>query len=201
MADTRLVVCIVGSPERTELAEQVGALVRHLGRTEPVHRIRSRLLADRRQLIAYLIDRGIPGNARPLPVRQLHRVFETPLAGNELTNRRPFGAMRTAIDWRIPTRLLTHPHAIGDFSGDCAADRAMRADAFADRGPRDVGASSFSSLDTRERQGADRGETGRYEAGLAQETTAIETASSLIANCRCKVAATCLTFCSLDQHG
>src|ERR1700741_4426118 len=143
MADARLVVCIVCSPERAELAEQVGALVRHLGRTEPVHRIRARLLADRGQLIAYLIDGHIPRNTRPLPIRQLHRVFETPLAGNELTYRRPLGAMRTAIDWRIPTRLLTDPYAVGDFRGDCAADRAMCADAFTDRGSPDAGGQGF----------------------------------------------------------
>src|SRR5262249_48639835 len=79
--------------------------------------------------------------------------------------------------------------------------RAVCADAFTDRGSRDVGASGFSSLDARKRQRADRGETARDQTGLTQKTTAIETASSLIAKRRCKVAATGRTFCALDQHG
>src|SRR5262249_51333337 len=33
------------------------------------------------------------------------------------------------------------------------------------------------------------------------ETAAIEAIAGLVADCRCEIAATCLTFCSLDQHG
>ena len=37
------------------------------------------------------------------------------------------------------------------------------------------------------------------EAGVP--TAAIEAIAGLVADCRCEIAATCLTFCSLDQHG
>ena len=36
MADTRLMVGVVGAPERAEFAEQIGAFVGHLGRSEPI---------------------------------------------------------------------------------------------------------------------------------------------------------------------
>ena len=47
MTDARLVIGVVGAPERAEFAEQIGALVGHLGGAEPVDRIRPGLFADR----------------------------------------------------------------------------------------------------------------------------------------------------------
>jgi hypothetical protein len=77
----------------------------------------------------------------------------------------------------------------------------MRADTFANRSAGSIGASGLCLLHGRKRQCTDRGKTTRHETGLAQEAAAIEPASGLIADRRCEIAATCLTLCSLDQHG
>ena len=46
MADTRLMVGVVGAPERRDLAEEIGAFVGEFRRAQPVDRFRSGLLAD-----------------------------------------------------------------------------------------------------------------------------------------------------------
>jgi hypothetical protein len=68
--------------------------------------------------------------------------------------------MRTAIDRRIPTRLLTDPYAIRDFGGDGAADRTVRANAFADYRPsgQRTGSSGFRSANGPERHCAKNSE-------------------------------------------
>src|SRR5205823_14802155 len=68
MADARLVIGVVGPPEGAELAEQVGAFVGEFGRAEPINRIRARLSADRRELVADLVDRLVPADPRPFAV-------------------------------------------------------------------------------------------------------------------------------------
>ena len=80
MADARLMIGVVSSPEGAELAEEIGALVGEFGRAEPVDRVRPGLFADRHQLVADLVDRLVPVDAGPLAVDQLQRVFEPPLA-------------------------------------------------------------------------------------------------------------------------
>src|SRR6266567_122249 len=132
MADTRLMVGVVGAPERTELAEEVSALIGHLGRAEPIDGIRARLLANLEHLVADLVDRGIPGDARPLPVHELHRVAQPPVAVNEFAHRSALCAMRAAIDRGIPARLLPDPDPVQHFGGNGAPDCAMRADALSD---------------------------------------------------------------------
>src|SRR5215467_572507 len=131
MADARLMVGIVRAPERTKFAEEVRAFVRHFGRTQPIDGITARLLPDGVELIADLVDRDIPGNPGPLTVRQLHRIFEPALAGHELAHRGAFGAVGTAVDRRIPARLLSDPDAVGNFGSHGASDRTVRADALA----------------------------------------------------------------------
>src|SRR6516162_5653872 len=127
MADARLVIGVIGPPEGAELAKQIRSLIGEFRRAEPINRVRTRLLADRHQPVADLVDRLVPIDPGPLAIDELQRIFEPPLAGNELAHRRPLGAVRTAIDWAVPARLLTDPHAVGDFGGNGAADRAMRA--------------------------------------------------------------------------
>src|SRR5260370_9940161 len=133
MADAGLVVGVVGAPEGAQFAEQIGALVGELGRAQPVDRIRPRFLADRHELVADLVDRLVPLHPGPFALDELQRVFEAALAGDELAHRGALGAMRPAVDRAVPARLLADPDAIGDLGGDRAADRAMGADAFADR--------------------------------------------------------------------
>src|ERR1700687_3652597 len=123
MADARLMVGVVGAPERAKLTEQISAFVGHLGRTEPVNRIRALFAANFHQLVADFIDGLVPVDPGPLPIDELHRIFEAALAADQFAYCGALGAMRTAIDRRIPTRLLTDPHAIRDFGGDGAADR------------------------------------------------------------------------------
>ena len=132
MADARLVVLVVGAPERRQLAEQISAFVGELGRAQPVDRVGPRLLADLLELVADLVDGLVPLDAGPLAVDHLHRIFQAAFAHHQFAHRGALGAMRAAIDRTIPARLLADPDAVGDFRRDRAADRAMRTDALAD---------------------------------------------------------------------
>jgi hypothetical protein len=60
MADPRLVVGIVGTPEGRELAVEIGGFVGEFGRPKPIDRVRSGFLADLEQLIADLVDGLFP---------------------------------------------------------------------------------------------------------------------------------------------
>src|SRR6266851_10445931 len=131
MADTRLMVGVVGAPERAEFAEQIGAFIGHLGRPEPVDGIAARRFANLQQLVADLVDRSVPGDARPLPVDELHWIAKSPITVHEFAHRSTLGAMRSAIDRRIPARLLPDPDPVEHFRGHRASDGAMRADALA----------------------------------------------------------------------
>src|SRR5450759_1464047 len=201
MADARLVVGVVGAPERSKLPIEVGALVGELGRAQPIDRIGARLGPDFRELVADLVDRDVPGNARPLAVHQLHRIAQTAITMHRLARRCALGAMRSAVDRRIPTRFLADPDAVRHFGGNGAADRTVSADVLADGGAGDIGAGRFRLAHADERERADGCEASRNQTGLTQEAAAIETAARLIADRRYETAATCLAFCSLDQHG
>src|SRR5437764_1418122 len=82
-------------------------LVRHLGRSEPVDGIATRLLATLEQLVADLVDRRIPRHARPLPIYELHRITQPPITVHEFAHGSSLRAMRAAIDRRFPARLLS----------------------------------------------------------------------------------------------
>src|ERR1700751_977942 len=112
MTDTRLMVRVVGAPERGKLAIEIGALVGEFRRAEPVHGIRPGLLADRHYFIAYLVDRRLPRHAGPLAVDELERISEPPIAVHEFAHRGALGAMRAAIDRAVPARLLADPYAV-----------------------------------------------------------------------------------------
>src|SRR5438876_11332930 len=206
MADARLMVGVVGAPERAEFAEQVGAFVGHLGRSEPIDGIAARLLANLEQLVADLVDRGVPGDARPLPVDELHRIAKPAVAVHEFAYGSALGTMRAAIDRRVPARLLPDPDPVEHFRGHRASDRAMRADALADgraRSERPRGR-SLRLADAAYRQSAQRRQTAAGKAGSAQESAAIETAGLPRQGLRdgpsgCKLCT--LALCSLDQHG
>src|SRR6516164_9417610 len=176
MADARLVIGVVASPERAQLAEQIGAFIGHLGRAEPIDRVRSGLAANVRELIADLIDSLVPIDAGPLSIDQLHRIFQPALAADELADRSAFGAMRAAIDRRIPARFLADPHAVCHFCGDRAANRAVRADAFTnDRTDAErSGSGGFGLAHGRERHGAENGEAAGAYSRTTQKGAAIE---------------------------
>src|SRR5215207_11465014 len=128
MADARLVVGVVGAPERRELAVEIGAVVGELGGAQPVHGVGARLAADLHELVTDLVDRDIPRNTGPLPVHELHWVAQAAVTVHQFAGRGALGAVRAAIDRRIPARLLANPHAVDDFGDQRAADRAVRAD-------------------------------------------------------------------------
>ena len=195
MADARLVVLVVGAPERRELAEEIGALVGELGRAQPIDRIRPGFFADRLELVADLVDRLVPLDAGPLAVDELHRVFEPALAHHQFAHRGALGAMRTAIDRRIPARLLADPDPIGHFRRHRAADGAMRADALAHghRRARSRRRPGLGLLHAAELQRAQGGETAGGEAGAAQERAAVE-AGALIGERGGKPSAAGLAF-------
>src|SRR4029077_1339276 len=171
VTDARLMVRVVGAPERREFAVEIGGLVGELGRAEPVDRVRPRLLADRVELVADLADRLIPGDARPLAVHQLHRIAPPAVAVDELARRRALGTVRAAIDRRIPAGLLADPHAVRHFGHHGAADRAVRADVLAQR-DRSAACGRRAGLglaDAAKLQRAEGGERTGREAGAAQE--------------------------------
>src|SRR6516225_7569826 len=202
MADARLMVGIVGAPECPKLPEQVGTFVGHLGRAEPIDRVTARLLADRYQFVADLVDRLVPLDASPLAVDELHRIFQAPLAHHQFAHRGALGAMRATVDRRIPARLLADPDAIRNFGGDGAADRAMRADALADSDAGALGGrrAGLGLPHAGERQGAKRGKAADSEARTAQEAAAVQP-TVILAGKGGEISASRLAVCSLDQHG
>ena len=185
---------VVGAPERRELAVEEGAFVGELRRTQPIDRIGARLAPDLHELVADLVDRDFPGNPGPLAVHHFHRIAQAAIAMHQFARRRALGAVRAAIDRRIPARLLADPDAVRHFRHQRAADRAVRADVLADGGAGDLRAGRFRLADGAERQRAERGQTAGHQAGTAQEGTTVETADRLTVDCRCETAATCLSF-------
>ncbi len=181
MADARLMVDVVGAPEGRELAIEIGAFVRKLRRAEPVDRIRSRLPANGRELVADLVDRLVPRHPGPLAVDQLHRVAQAAVAVHDLAHRGALGAVRAAVERAFPARLLADPHAVRHLGDDRAADRAMGADVLAqlDRGARGRRRPGFSLADAAERQRAERGKTAGSKPRPAQECAAIESAARM----------------------
>src|SRR3546814_13927217 len=100
MADPRLMVVVVRAPERRELAEQIGALVGKFRRTHPVGGFRAGLFPDLQQLVADLVDGLFPGDAGPLAVDQLGRIFDPAVAVHEFATAGPLGPMRAAVEAR-----------------------------------------------------------------------------------------------------
>src|SRR6266699_4184239 len=115
MADARLMIGVIGSPEGCELAVEVGSLVGEFGRAEPVDRVRSGLRANLQKLVADLVNGRFPRDAGPLPVHELYRIAQAALAQYVVADRCALTAMRATIDRTIVVRLLTDPRAIGDF--------------------------------------------------------------------------------------
>ncbi len=98
MADTGLMIHVVGSPESGEFALQVGALVARFGRTAPEDRIGAGSVADLEQLVADFIDGLFPGKALPGAVYQFHRIFQSAMPHAVMPDRCTFCAVGTEID-------------------------------------------------------------------------------------------------------
>src|SRR3977135_2503604 len=106
MADARLMVDRIAAPERAELAEQIGGLIGHLGRSDHVDRIGTRLLPDCCHLVADLVNRLVPGQTLPLAADELERISQAAFRPHDLTDGRALGTMRAAVDRAGPFRLL-----------------------------------------------------------------------------------------------
>src|SRR4029077_6480642 len=146
------------------------------------------------QLVADFVDGLVPVNPGPLPIDELHRVFEAALAAHQFAHGGALGAMRTTIARRIPTRLLADPHVIGDFGGDGAADRAVRANAFADYRPcgQRTGSGSFRFANGSKRHCAKDSEAAGTDSRAPQKGAAIE--GVVIGDKACERAAARLTI-------
>ncbi len=206
VTDTRLVVGVVGAPERREFAVEVGALIGELGRAQPVDGVGAVLGADRHQLVADLVDGDVPGDAGPLPVHQLHRIAQAAVTVHELAGGRTLGAMRAAVDRRIPAGFLANPHAVDDFTDHGAADRTMRADVLLHDGAchQRTGGGGFGLAHAAERQSAQRCKAAAGKAGAAQEGTAIEPrglSGQLLGDGAAGNGFGTRAVCFLDQHG
>src|SRR5262245_24568358 len=109
--------------------------------------------------------------------------------------------MRPAVDRAVPARLLTDPHAVGDLGRHGAADRAMRADAFADSYFRAAGRRpSLCLAHAGERQTTQSAETTGEEARPPEEGATVDVAICLARESG-QTAALGPTLRSLDQHG
>src|SRR5262245_27301436 len=201
MANARLVIRIVGSPVGGKFAIEVGAFVRELGRTKPIDRLSTRLFADFRQLVADLVDRGVPRNPGPLAIHQLHRITKTTVAMHELARGSALGAMRATVDRAFPARLLADPDSIRHLGEHCAPDGTVGADILANGGPANICTGGFGFLHAGKRECTDRRKAAGDDTGTSQESTTIEANARLTADRRCKTAATRLALCSFDQHG
>src|SRR4029453_12411771 len=98
MTDARLMIGIVGSPERGELAVEIGGFIGEFGGAHTVHGFRAGLGTDLHQLVADLVDRLIPGDAAPLAVNELHRIAQPALAMDVVPHGSALAAMRAAVD-------------------------------------------------------------------------------------------------------
>src|ERR1700732_927285 len=128
VTDTRLMIGIIGAPEGCELAVEVGGFIGEFGRAQPVHRVRSRLLADFQKFVADLVDGLFPGDAGPLAIHELYRIAQAALAQYIVSDRCTLAAMRATVDWTVVIWLLAYPYPICDFGDNRATDRTMRAD-------------------------------------------------------------------------
>ena len=199
VADARLVVDVVGAPQRGELAVQVRLLVRELRRAEPVDRIGAVLLADLEHLVADLVDRLVPGDALPLAARQLHRVLEALVAVAVLAHRRALGAMGAEVEGRVEIGLLAGPDAVLHLGDDAAAHRTVRAHRPLDDGLAVGGfaGSSVGALHHAHGQGRGDGRAPGGEPGSAQEGATVDGATEQSA-CRRRGLA-CFEGLLLDQ--
>ena len=202
MADARLMIGIVGSPEGGEFSVQVGGFVGEFGRAQPVHRVRARLLANIEKLVADLVDRRFPGNPDPLTVHELDRIAQTALAQHVVAHRRALAAMRSTVDRAVVVGLLADPYPVRNLGDHRAADRTMGADVLS-RGNGCSGRRRRPGLRLAyraERQIAERPERACREARALQESSAIEIAGCTARRYADNISAVSMTLRLLDQH-
>ena len=202
MADARLVVGIVSSPERADLAKEIGAFIGEFRRSEPINRIRPGFFADRDQLVADLVNRLVPADPGPLAADELQRVFEPPLAGDEFAHGAPLAQCEPRLiglsqlgSCPIQTPLATSAVTVQP-TAQCVQMLLRVVDLRTRRWRR----SGLGLPHAAERQGAQRRETAGGQPRAAQEGAPID-AMIRLARQGGELAPRRLTFRSLDQHG
>ena len=132
VADTRLVIDVVGAPIGRELAEQVCLFVRMLGAAQPVDAVGTGCVTDRRHLVADLVDRLLPADPLPFAADFLHRVLQAAFAVGVFTHRCALGAVGAQVERAVPAGFLPDPDTARHFGDDCATHRTVGADGFLD---------------------------------------------------------------------
>ena len=125
MANTRLVIGVVGAPEADKLAHQIRLLVVVLGRTNEVNAVGAAGFAQLHHAFADFFEGYVPANALVFAVDQLHGVAQAVLAVAVFAQCRALGAMGAQIDRGIKHGLLANPNAVFDNRIDSTAHRAV----------------------------------------------------------------------------
>ena len=93
VANTRLVVGIVGTPEAHEFAQQISLFVVVLGRTNIVNAVRAAGFAQVRHAICDFFQGHVPANALVFAVDQLHGVTQAVFSVAMFAQCSTFGTM------------------------------------------------------------------------------------------------------------
>jgi len=202
VTDPRLVVGVVRSPERGQLAVQIRRLVGELGGAEPVNRVGTGFLADLQHFIADLVDRLVPGDPPPLTVYQLHGVAQPAVAYDVIANRGTLAAVRAPIDRAVIVRLLAGPDTVRDLTDHGAAHGAVGADVFVagDGLARWRWLARFRFADSAERQRAEGRQTSGDKTRTAQKRATIDSVHRGAAGSR-RNRFTSGRARSFDEHG
>ncbi|MGY3122396.1 hypothetical protein ACVWXQ_006333 [Bradyrhizobium sp. S3.14.4] len=203
VADPRLMIGIIGAPKRRKLAIEISGLVGELGGAKPIDRVGPRLLADIQQLVADLVDRRLPGDARPLSVDELYGVTQASFVQHVVANCRTLAAMRAAINRTVVVGLLPDPYAVGDLGDHRATDRAVRADVLAGRdrcadGWRRTG---FGLAHAVQRDLTHRGQRASRDSRALQERPPVQFRRCFVGRRIEKPGTLRTTFGLPDQHG
>ena len=116
-----------------------------------------------------------------MAVEELHRIFQPAVAVHDFARRRALGAMRAAIDRRIPRRVPDQPTRRWTTSAATVQPTEQNVQMFFRivtwrRGCRRTG---FRLAHAGERQRAERGKAAGDQAGAAQESSAINVAQTV----------------------
>ena len=128
MTDARLVIAVVGAPQRHELAQQVRLLVAVLRRSDPIRRVGTAFLADVEEFCGDRVERLVPRYAAPLATLELHRCLQPTIAVGLVARGGALCTVTAEIDRRLERGFLVRPNAVLHGGIDRAADCTMRTD-------------------------------------------------------------------------
>ena len=112
VANTRLVIGVVGAPEADKLAHEIRLFVVVLGGTNEVNAVRAAGFAQVGHALADFFEGHVPADALVFAVDQLHGVTQAVFAVAVFAQCCTFGAVRAQVDGGVEHGLLTNPHAV-----------------------------------------------------------------------------------------